>query len=94
MGLHTRLGVVSSTGTIRHVVSDFLGSCVAFQSARHFQGLDSGFQGGEDESYNVYSEPWRNTSQSIYRPRKNAEKDVYGGDVDDLLKQKRLVALD
>ena len=53
------------------------------------QGLDSGFQGGEDESYNVYSEPWRNSSQSIYRPRKNAEKDVYGGDVDELLKQQK-----
>ncbi|XP_065178525.1 SNW domain-containing protein 1-like [Sycon ciliatum] len=53
------------------------------------RGLDSGFQGGEDESYNVYSEPWRNSSQSIYRPRKNAEKDVYGGDVDELLKQQK-----
>ena len=58
------------------------------------QGLNSGFAGGEDESYNVYSEPWRkdqNVANSLYRPSKNADKDVYGDDLEALVKQKRWV---
>ncbi|XP_038075195.1 SNW domain-containing protein 1-like [Patiria miniata] len=58
------------------------------------KGISSGFAGGEDESYNVYSEPWRkdqNVSSSLYRPSKNADKDVYGDDLDTLIKQKRFV---
>ena len=58
------------------------------------QGLNSGFAGGEDESYNVYSEPWRkdqNVANSLYRPGKNADKDVYGDDLEALIKQKRSV---
>ncbi|XP_072032631.1 SNW domain-containing protein 1-like [Amphiura filiformis] len=58
------------------------------------KGLDSGFGAGEDESYNVYSEPWRkdqNIANAVYRPSKNADKDIYGGDLDDLIRQKRFV---
>ncbi|XP_071833773.1 SNW domain-containing protein 1-like [Apostichopus japonicus] len=58
------------------------------------KGLDSGYAGGEDESYNVYSEPWRknqNMANTIYKPSKNADKDVYGDDLDTLLKEKRFV---
>lgn len=38
------------------------------------KGLDTGF--GDDDDYNVYSEPWRSGAelkQTIYRPRKNQE---------------------
>ncbi|NXG54090.1 SNW1 protein, partial [Psilopogon haemacephalus] len=49
------------------------------------KGLDSGFAGGEDEIYNVYDRPWRSgkdMAQSIYRPSKNPDKDMYGDDLD------------
>ncbi|XP_002741369.2 SNW domain-containing protein 1-like [Saccoglossus kowalevskii] len=58
------------------------------------KGMDSGFGAGEDESYNVYSEPWRkdqNVAQSIYRPSKNIDKDIYGDDLEALMKNKRFV---
>ncbi len=39
------------------------------------KGMDSGF--GDDESYNVYDKPWRNTAaQHIYRPSKNIDKEI------------------
>jgi len=58
------------------------------------QGMDSGFAGGEDESYNVYDKPWRadkSLAESVYRPSKNIEKDVYGDDLDKLIKTNRFV---
>ena len=59
------------------------------------KGLNSGYD--DDESYNVYSEPWRNTasiSQNIYRPGKNIDKEAYGGaeDLENLKKTSRFVA--
>jgi SNW domain-containing protein 1 len=58
------------------------------------RGLNTGF--GDDEGYNVYSEPWRkdaNMAQNIYRPGKNVDKEAYGGqeDLDELRKTSRFV---
>ena len=54
-------------------------------------GMNSGFE--DDEAYNVYSEAWRkgsNIGSNIYRPSKNADKDMYGGeDLDELRKTNR-----
>lgn len=55
------------------------------------QGLDSGFAGGEDETYNVYSQPWRSSkevAQAIYRP-KNNDSEMYTTDIDTLMKTNR-----
>merc|ERR1712113_779054 len=44
------------------------------------RGSSSGY--GDDEAYNVYSEPWRkdnNLASNIYRPGKNIDKEAYGG---------------
>ncbi|XP_077123583.1 SNW domain-containing protein 1 [Ranitomeya variabilis] len=57
------------------------------------RGLDSGFAGGEDETYNVYSQPWRSSkevAQTIYRP-KNTDSDMYTTDIDTLMKTNRFV---
>lgn len=54
-----------------------------------FQGMDSGFAGGEDEIYNVYDQPWRSgkdMAQNIYRPSKNVDKDMYGDDLEARIK--------
>ncbi|TRY78654.1 hypothetical protein TCAL_16716 [Tigriopus californicus] len=51
-------------------------------------GMSSGF--GDDEAYNVYSEAWRkesNVGNSIYRPGKNVDQEVYGGEDLDTLRQ-------
>lgn len=56
--------------------------------------MDSGFGGGEDEMYNVYDKAWRsekNIGQSIYRPTKNADKDIYGDDFDEIIRTNRFV---
>jgi len=56
--------------------------------------MDSGFAGGEDEVYNVYDKPWRQDKDlagNLYRPSKNLEKDVYGDDIDKLIKANRCV---
>merc|ERR1712088_1303479 len=58
------------------------------------RGLSSGY--GDDEGYNVYSEPWRkesNLASNIYRPGKNIDKEAYGGqeDLDELRKTNRFV---
>ena len=40
----------------------------------------------------MYSEPWRkdqNLASNLYRPSKNADKDVYGDDLDTLIKNKK-----
>ncbi|XP_032818825.1 SNW domain-containing protein 1 [Petromyzon marinus] len=54
------------------------------------KGLDSGFAGGEDETYNVFDQPWmshKEVGNSIYRPTK--EKDQYVDDVESLVKSGR-----
>lgn len=57
------------------------------------RGMDSGFN--DDDAYNVYSEPWRkegNIGSNIYRPSKNIDKEMYGGeDLDELRKTNRFV---
>ncbi|EDV20286.1 uncharacterized protein TRIADDRAFT_51016 [Trichoplax adhaerens] len=55
------------------------------------EGVGSGF--AEDDAYNVYDKPWKKTSaSSIYRPSKNLDKDIYGDDLDSLVKTKRFAA--
>ena len=53
--------------------------------------MNSGFE--DDEAYNVYSEAWRkgsNIGSNIYRPTKNTDKELYGGeDIDELRKTNR-----
>jgi len=56
------------------------------------QGLSSGFAAGEDESYNVYDKPWRaggGAAEKIYRPSKTMDRDIYGDDVEKLIKTSR-----
>jgi len=55
-------------------------------------GMDTGY--GDDEEYNVYDKPWRGNSslaQHIYRPSANIDKDVYGDDLDKIVKTNRFV---
>jgi len=52
--------------------------------------MDSGY--GDEESYNVYDKPWReggSLGAHIYRPSRNLDKDVYGDDLDKLIKTNR-----
>ncbi|XP_023715014.2 puff-specific protein Bx42 [Cryptotermes secundus] len=56
------------------------------------KGMNSGY--GDDESYNVYDKPWRESGTlgaHIYRPSQNLDKDVYGDDLDKLIKTNRFV---
>ena len=49
--------------------------------------MDSGV--GDDEAYNVYDKAWRkdkDLASNIYRPSKNLDKDIYGDDLDKLIK--------
>ncbi|KAK0134063.1 SNW domain-containing protein 1 [Merluccius polli] len=58
------------------------------------RGMDSGFAGGEDETYNVYDQPFRggrDMAQNIYRPSKNIDKDAYADDFENLTKNNRFV---
>uniref|UniRef100_A0A8C9YB46 SNW domain-containing protein 1 n=2 Tax=Sander lucioperca TaxID=283035 RepID=A0A8C9YB46_SANLU len=58
------------------------------------KGMDSGFAGGEDETYNVYDQPFRGSrdmASNIYRPSKNIEKDTYTDDFDTLMQNNRFV---
>jgi len=55
------------------------------------KGLDTGF--GDEEGYNVYDKPWRETesiTNVIYRPSKNLDKE-YGDDFEKALSSKRFV---
>ena len=52
--------------------------------------MDSGF--AEDDAYNVYDKPWRQDASigsNIYRPSKNMDKDLFGDDLDKLVKTNR-----
>lgn len=54
------------------------------------KGMDSGY--GDDEAYNVYDKPWRDSSslgQHLYRPSKNIDKDLYGDDLEKIVKTNR-----
>jgi SNW domain-containing protein 1 len=58
------------------------------------KGLDSGFQGGEDDMYTVYDKPWRQgggAADKIYRPSRNVDKELYGDDVEKLIKTNKYV---
>jgi len=58
------------------------------------KGMDSGFDHGNDEAYNIYDKPWRseNTlSNHLYRPPKNRDGELYGDDIESIAKQKRFV---
>lgn len=54
--------------------------------------MDSGFGGGDDESYNVYDQPFhgnRDMASNIYRPSRNIDKDAYKDDFDTLMQNNR-----
>uniref|UniRef100_A0A3Q3VJS3 SNW domain-containing protein 1 n=1 Tax=Mola mola TaxID=94237 RepID=A0A3Q3VJS3_MOLML len=58
------------------------------------KGMDSGFAGGEDETYNVYDQPFRSgrdMASNIYRPTKSIDKDAYSDDFDTLMQNNRFV---
>ncbi|KAK9531046.1 hypothetical protein VZT92_010497 [Zoarces viviparus] len=58
------------------------------------KGMDSGFAGGEDETYNVYDQPLRGSrdmASNIYRPSKNIDKDAYTDDFDTIMHNNRFV---
>ncbi|XP_061843029.1 SNW domain-containing protein 1 [Nerophis lumbriciformis] len=58
------------------------------------KGMDSGFAGGEDETYNVYDQPFRggrDMATNIYRPSKNIDKDTHADDFDTLMRNNRFV---
>lgn len=52
------------------------------------KGVASGF--GDDEDYAVYDKPWRSAqaTQSIYRPSKSTDNDIYGDDLEQLSKNR------
>lgn len=56
------------------------------------KGMDSGY--GDDEAYNVYDKPWReggSLANHIYRPSKQVDSDIYGGDLDKIVNTNRFV---
>ncbi|KAB0800325.1 hypothetical protein PPYR_06065 [Photinus pyralis] len=56
------------------------------------QGLGHGY--GDDDAYNVYDKPWReggSMANHLYRPSRNVDKDVYGEDLEKLVKTNRFV---
>lgn len=58
--------------------------------------MDSGFAGGEDDTYNVYDKPFnsgRDMASNIYRPSKNIDKDAFTDDLDSLMKNNRYSGL-
>lgn len=56
------------------------------------KGMDSGY--ADDEAYNVYDKPWRDANSMashLYRPTKNLDQDLYGGDLDKIVSTNRFV---
>lgn len=56
------------------------------------QGLGQGFT--DDEAYNVYDKAWReggSLANHLYRPSKNLDKDIYGDDLEKVVKTNRFV---
>lgn len=55
-------------------------------------GMDSGF--GDDEAYNVYDRPWRESSSlgsNIYRPTRGTDSEAYGLEVEQMMAANRFV---
>lgn len=56
------------------------------------KGMDSGY--ADDEVYNVYDKPWRDTNSlgsHLYRPSKKIDNDAYGADLDRIVNTQRFV---
>lgn len=56
------------------------------------KGLGQGFN--DDEGYNVYDKPWRehdSLANHLYRPNKNVDKEIYGEDLEKIVKTNRFV---
>lgn len=56
------------------------------------KGMDTGY--GDDEAYNVYDKPWRDANSMgshLYRPSKQLDQDLYGGDLDKIVNTNRFV---
>lgn len=56
------------------------------------KGMDSGY--GDDEAYNVYDKPWRDSgslANHLYRPSKQVDQDIYGADLDKIVNTSRFV---
>lgn len=56
------------------------------------KGMDSGY--GDDEAYNVYDKPWRDANSigsHLYRPSKQVDQDLYGGDLEKIVNTNRFV---
>ncbi|KII68707.1 SNW domain-containing protein 1 [Thelohanellus kitauei] len=56
------------------------------------RGLDTGYAGGEDDVYNVYDKPWNaraNLASNIYKPSKNVDGEIYGEEIESLIKNSR-----
>eukprot|EP01137_Pigoraptor_chileana_P006596 Opistho-2@3281 len=50
------------------------------------KGMDAGF--GDEDSYNVYDKPlFNNKDPGIYRPKTNVDNEIYGDDVDAIVKR-------
>ena len=49
--------------------------------------------GLDDDQYNVYDQPWRkgggSAANTIYRPKKDLDSDLYGDNVEEYTKNKR-----
>lgn len=59
------------------------------------KGIDSGFNAGEDDTYNVYDKAWRSEKEfgnALYRPTRDKDKDIYSdAKLDEVLKTNRFV---
>lgn len=56
------------------------------------KGLGQGY--GDDEAYNVYDKPWReggSMANHIYRPSRNVDKEIYGEDLEKIIKTNKFV---
>lgn len=56
------------------------------------KGMDSGY--GDDEAYNVYDKPWReggSLGTHLYRPSKQVDQEIYGGDLEKIVNTSRFV---
>lgn len=53
------------------------------------EGMESGF--GDDEAYNIFDKPLfqGSSANQLYRPKKGGDEEVYGGDVQNVLKTAR-----
>lgn len=76
-----------------------VGSEVQFDQRLFNQAAGLGHGYGDDEAYNVYDKPWRESgslANHLYRPTKGLDKEVYGGpgaseELDKLVRTERFV---